>query len=202
MRKFAAFLLILLFSFSMLYAQENEPSDGGEWDIYNDDSYTRGDQTFSVSLGALFPTVLLNNGKKMNNNFSPPVGGTGTLSYNYFFTPNIFLGGEVGGTFISTLADNMYYAILLGARTGYQFYFWRMEFPLNFSIGMIWHRYLDSRYYGLYLKAGGAAYYRFSMEWSFGLGTNWYWLPQWTNERAKNTDGFMIDLLLSARYHF
>jgi hypothetical protein len=202
MRKAGAFLLVLLFSFSLLYAQENETPPDGDWDYYAPDSYSRGDQTFTISLGMIFPTVFFNNGKTINHNLNPPVGGAGALSYNYYFTPNIFLGGEVSGAFMPTLGNNMYYAILLGARTGYQFYFWRLEFPVNVTVGMVWHRFLNSKYYGLYMKGGGGAYFRFNSEWSFGISSSWYWLPQWTNERRTNVDGNMVDLLLSARYHF
>jgi len=205
MRKAGAFLLMLLFSFTLLYAQEEEPpSEGnGDWDYYAPDSYTFGDQTFTISLGAMFPTVFFNDGEYIkNHNFNPPVGGAGSLSYNYFFTPNIFLGGELSGVFMPTLGNNMYYAILLGARTGYQFYFWRLEFPVNITLGMVWHRYLNFKNYGFYIKGGGAAYFRLNSEWSFGVSSNWHWLPQWTNERSKNVDGNMIDILLSARYHF
>jgi len=165
MYRAGAFLFVLLFGFTLLYAQEEEspPDGGGDWDFYAPDTYTHGDQTFIISLGTIFPTVFYNNGKSMTSNF---------------------------------------YAILVGARTGYQFYFWRFEFPLNLTIGMVWHTYLNFRYYGLYLKGGGAAYFRFNSEWSFGVSTNWYWLPQWTNERSKNVDGNMLDVLLSARYHF
>jgi len=201
MRKAAAFLLILLFGFTLLYAQEKEPPDGN-WDIYVQDSYTRGDQTFNVSLGTISPTIFLNNGKKINSNFDPPVGGAGNLSYNYFFNSHIYVGGEVGGSFNSTLGNNMYYSILLGAKTGYQFYYWRLEFPVNLSVGMIWHRYLNFKYYGLYMKFGGSAYFRFNSDWSFGLSSNWYWLPQWTDDHSKNVDGNMIDIQLTARYHF
>jgi hypothetical protein len=202
MRRAQAFLLILLFSFPLLYAQEEDKPPDGDWDYYNPDSYTRGDQTFIISLGTIFPVVFFNNGTTMNHNFSPPVGGAGTLSYNYFFTPNIFLGGEIGGVFMPTLGNNMLYEILLGARTGYQFYVWRLEFPLNITVGMIWYNYLNFKYYGLYLKGGGAAYFRFNSEWSFGINANWYWLPQWTSEYKKNVDGNMVDIMLSARYHF
>jgi len=203
MRKAGAFLLFLLFSFTLLYAQEDEPPSGGDWDIYAPDSYSHGDQTFIISLGTVFPTAFFKNGTYYkNHNFNPPVGGAGSLSYNYYLTPNIFLGGEIGGVFMPTLGNNMFYAIPLGIRTGYQFYFWRLEFPLNLTIGMIWHRYLNLKYYGLYMKGGGAAYFRFNSEWSFGMNANWYWLPQWTGERGKNVDGNMADILLSARYHF
>ncbi|MDR0301237.1 MAG: hypothetical protein LBI04_02875 [Treponema sp.] len=203
MRKAGAFFLILLFSFSLLYAQEDDsPSTDDEWDYYAPDMYTSGDQTFIISLGTVFPTIFLNNGKKITSNFSPPVGGAGSLSYNYYLTPKVFLGGEVSGVFMPTLGNNMFYAIPLGVRTGYQFSYWRLEFPVTLTVGMVWQRYLNYSYYGLYMKGGGAAYYRFSTEWSFGITTNWYWLPQWTDDRSKNVDGNMIDVLLSARYHF
>lgn len=201
MRKAQVFFLMLLFGFTLLYAQEDEPPPD-DWDIYAPDSYSRGDQTFIISLGTIFPTVFVREGKITGSNFDPPVGGAGSLSYNYYFTHHIFLGGELSGTFVPTLGNNMYYGILLGARTGYQFYYWRLEFPLNVTVGMVWHRYLGLRNYGLYLKGGGAAYFRFNSDWSFGLHTNWYWLPQWTGDRKKNVDGNMIDVLLSARYHF
>jgi hypothetical protein len=204
MQKAGAFLFMLLFSFTLLYAQEqeDEPPSGGDWDYYAPDSYARGDQTIIISLGTVFPTVFLNNGKKISHNFDPPVGGAGSLSYNYYFTPKIFFGGEVGILFMPTLGDNMFYAIPLGVRAGYQFYFWRLEFPVNVTLGMIWHRYLNSKYYGFYMKGGGAVYFRFTSDWSFGINTNWNWLPQWTSERSKNVDGNMIELMLSARYHF
>jgi len=206
LRKASAFLLIMFFSFALLYAQEEPPEDspppnGGDWDIYQD-NYSRGDQTFIISLGTVFPTFFISNGKKLKNNFSPPVGGGGNLSYNYYFTRNIFLGGELGGAFLPTMANNMFYGVFLGTRAGYQFYWWRLEFPLNVSLGMSWQRYLGNRYYGLYMKAGGSAYFRYNSDWSFGLSSNWYWIPEWTNDRKKNVDGIMIDVLLSARYHF
>jgi len=207
MRKASAFFIVLLLNFALLYAQEEPPDnypppDGGDWDIYNQDNYSRGDQTFIISLGTIFPAFFINNGKKLKNNFSPPVGGGGTLSYNYYFNRHIFLGGELGGAFLPTISNDMFYGIFLGARTGYQFYWWRMEFPLNISLGMSWQRCLGDRYYGLYMKAGGAAYFRFNSEWSFGLSSNWYWIPEWTNVGSKNVDGIMLDVLLSARYHF
>jgi len=206
MRKAGAFFLILLFGFNLLYAQGNDtpPDDApdGDWDIYNPDVFTHGDQTFIISALFIFPTVFYNEGKKIDGNFNPPLGGAGSLSYNYYFNSNIFLGGEIDGSFIRTLGNNMYYGILLGARTGYQFYFWRLEFPVNLSVGMVWHQFLDFKNYGFYIKGGGAAYFRFNQEWSFGIHTNWYWLPQKTNDPSKNVYGNMIDLLLSARYHF
>jgi hypothetical protein len=204
----AFFLSLLLILPALLYAQEDDeinewdPEVESDWDIYAPDIYTSGDQTFVISLGTVFPAVFLNNGKVIDHKFEPPVGGTGSLSYNYFFNSNIFVGGEIGGMFIPTLGKNTAFIIPLGVRTGYQFIVWKLEFPLAITLGMTWHRYLDLGYYGFYMKGGGGAYFRYNAEWSFGLSANWCWFPEWTNDRSKNVDGNIVDLMLSVRYHF
>jgi len=198
-------LVVLLMCLSVLiYAQEEDraPSVEDDWIIYDTDLYTRGDQTFIISAATVFPVVFLNEGKTIKHNFDPPVGGVGSLSYNYYLNSNIFLGAEFSFVFNSTLAGNTVYFIPLGVRAGYQFNVWRLEFPVTFTLGVIWHRYLNLSYFGMYLKGGGAAFYRYSSHWSFGLTTNWCWFPEWTEDTKKNVDGNLIELTLSARYHF
>ena len=204
MQKALAFLLLLLLCVS-LYAQEDDDIYGpidSDWDIYMPELYSRGDQTFIISLGCTFPTIFINNGEKIDHNFVPPVGGTGSLAYNYFFSSNISLGGEISGIFNSTLGQNTVFMIPIGLRVGYQFILWRFEFPLTLTLGVNWHRYLNLGYFGYYMKFGGAVYYRFNPDWSFGITTNWGWYPELTNDRSKDVHGNIIDLTLSVRYHF
>jgi len=205
----AAFLFILLLGLPVMLAAQDEGGDPEfetDWDDYSTDLYTAGDQTFMISLGVLFPTVFVNDGDVWTtpeqHKFDPPVGGTGSLAFNYYVTSNIFVGGEVGGMFSPTIAKNTVFTILLGARGGYQFNIWKLEFPISVAIGMIWQTYLDKRYYGLYLKGGLSAYFRASADWSFGLASNWYYMPQRTGDSKKDVDGNFVDLLISARYHF
>jgi hypothetical protein len=205
--KAGALLLILLIGFTfLLNAQEIDGDDPGledDWDVFSPDLYVTGDQTFIISLGLIFPIVFVNGeGTVLKQNLDPPIGGTGILSYNYHIGPNFYLGGEISGTFNATLGGNMYYSIPLGLRVGYQLYLWRFEFPINLTIGMIWHRFMSLGYYGFYMKGGASMYYRFNSEWSFGITANWCWFPQWVEEKSKSVDGHFIDLLLSARYHF
>lgn len=204
MRKAAAMFFLLLIGFPiLLYAQEeDEPSVEPDWDFRATDAYARGDQTFNISLGVVFPIIFVNQGKKIEHNFTPPVGGIGNLSYNYFLNSHIFVGGEIGGIFMPTLGKSTAFIIPLGARVGYQFLVWRLEIPLSLSMGMAWHRYLNLAHYGFYIKGGASVFYRFNSNWSFGLNANWYWLPEWTREKEKNVHGNVLDLTLSARYHF
>jgi hypothetical protein len=212
MQKAGIFFLILLVCFStLLYAQEDdsEPPFDDDWDVYSPDLYAAGDQTFIISLGLNFPTLFIFMEEGRTHNFSPPVGGMGNLSYNYFLGSSLFVGGEIGATIMTTLGDHFLYIIPFGGRVGYQFYFWRFEFPVSFTFGMTWQKLLSMTYYGMYAKLGGAMYYRFNSDWSFGLNVNWAWFPQigtrdQFGNRTPNTDvhGNFIELMLSARYHF
>jgi len=197
-------LLLLVCLPVLIYAQEegDNPSVEDDWEIYEMDLYTAGDQTFIISVGTTFPAVFVNEGRVIPHNFSPPIGGTGALAYNYYLSSNFFVGAEFSFVFNSTLGNNMVYLIPLGARAGYQFNIWRLEFPLNITLGMALHRYLNMSYLGLFMKGGAAAYYRFNADWSFGLTTNWSWFPEWTGDRKRNVDGNLVEVMLSARYHF
>jgi hypothetical protein len=207
--------IILFFCSSIIFAQDYSEDDDDYWDddpwadqddgefsVYQTDLPSIGDQTFNISLGTVFPAVFINNGSTIDHNFSPPVGGTGSLSYNFFLGPHLNIGAEIGGLFISTIGLNTAFFIPLGANIAYQFVFKRFEFPVGLGLGMIWHRYLDLAYYGFYMKATGSAYFRFNEDWSFGLTTGWSWYPEWTDESSKDVHGNFVNLMLSARYHF
>ncbi|HCC36694.1 MAG TPA: hypothetical protein DEQ14_03245 [Treponema sp.] len=214
MQKAKAFFLIFLMliaSASFLCAQEeSEPDYGDDEEIpvepdwggdYIPPLYSRGDKTFTISAGMVFPTLFMHQGKAVNLNMFP-VGGTGSLAFSYFFDSHFSVGGEVGGLFNSTLAKNSLFIVPIGLRVGYQFFFWKMEFPLSLAVGIAPTRYITESYLGFFMKGGGAAYYRFSPDWSFGLNLNWGWYPQWTKEPEKDIYGNILDVTLSARYHF
>ncbi|MDR2595692.1 MAG: hypothetical protein LBC76_00070 [Treponema sp.] len=200
MRKAGVILLLLLTCLPfLLVAQED---DDPEWDYYYNDIHSKGDQTFIISLGTVFPTVFMNEGKKIEHKFSPPVGFTGSLSYHYYFFSSIFLGAEAGFMILPTVGKNTLFMIPLGAKAGYQFNYRKFEFPVSLTLGVSWHRYLNMGYFGFYMKGGGAAFYRVSNSWSFGLNTNWYWFPERTGIKSNNVHANMLDLTLCARYHF
>jgi len=202
MRKAGAFLLLLLVGLSPLFAQDDDPSIEDDWDDYTFGLYAPGDQTITISLGTVFPTVFFNNGKLIEHNFSPPVGGTGSIGYNYFLSSNFFVGGDIGMMFLITLNGNYFFSPQFGVNAGYQFNIWKLEFPISAGLGMTWHNYLNHSYYGLYLKGSAAAFFRATSDWSFGLTVSWGWLPEWTNDISKNVDGNILYTVLSARYHF
>jgi hypothetical protein len=208
MRKAGIFFLLLLLSpLVLLYAQEEDDSEGepsidSEWDYYETEFYTAGDKTFTVSAGGIFPAVFFSNGKPIDHNLTPPAGFTGSLAYTYYLNSRIYVGGEIQGMSVTTLSKNWLFIIPIGARAGYQFALSRFEFPIGIALGMTFHRYLDLGYFGFYLRGGGGAYFRFNADWSFGLNASWCWFPEWTPRKSENIDGNIVDVMLSVRYHF
>ena len=200
-----------------LFAQEHDENESEDddayyetdWDGYFPELYSRGDQTFTITLGLIFPTVFYRVHDKtvIDHNFTPPLGGAGSLAYTYFLGSHFFLGGEIGIKFNSTLRNHTIFLIPIGIRAGWQFVAKKFEFPLTFTIGLAPITYLDFEYAGLFLKGGASGFYRFSPEWSFGINTEWSWYPQRPYEydhRAvkKDIDAHILGVTISARYHF
>ena len=203
---FLVLVLCLLFSGLSLAAQEgNDPDEDpdeappdSEWVDYTTAPFSKGDRTFVISLGIVFPTVFIGID---NNDHGLSLGGTGYLAFNYFITQRIFVGGELGGMFSGTRAGNMLYIVPFGPRIGYQFWYRRFEFPVSLMIGAAPQKYLNKGYFGPIAKPSVSAFWRYNPEWSFGLNGAWWLLPQWPNN-ANNVIGNFLELTISARHHF
>ena len=225
MQKVLVFLLLLgLCWFSgqgaFLYAQEEDTEDTEDeedsanrdisietdWDGYMSELYSRGDQTFTISMGVIFPTVFHDYRPALIDHHWFPVGGAGSLAYTHFLSAHFFLGAEIGVNFNFTLGENTIFIIPIGIRTGWQFILHRFEFPITLAIGVAPERYLNNNYTGMFIKLGASGFFRFSPEWSFGLNTDWHWYPQWPNKNenptAKDIYANIVGITLAARYHF
>ena len=202
-----------------LYSQDADPDDGEDdadsgVNIESDWSraanlYTTGDQVFCISLGVVKPLFFVEKEEGYLKT-QMKMGGMGSLGYNYFLGPNFFLGGELSGTFCATLGQNMFYLVPIGFRAGYQFLWDRFEFPLSMTLGFALQSYNQQTYFGIFAKPAAGAFYRFNSEWSFGLNTSFWWVPEWTgktrewNQRDSkiNIHGFFWEISAGARYHF
>ena len=199
--------LFLILPISGLFAQEEDPPEPPPIDIewFEETTlYSRGDRTFTISLGTIFPTVFWGDIERDQHNLSS-VGGTGSLAFNYFLTPHIFIGGELSGMFLSTRGQNMLYIIPFGFRIGYQFVHRRFEFPISVMVGGAPQMRLEDRYFGLIIKPGASAFWRFNADWSFGLNAVWWFVPQWPSPQhgiRHNAYGNFMVVTLAARYHF
>jgi len=204
MQKAGVILLILLMGLPILLSAQdyNDPSVETDWDDYKYELYAAGDQTFIVTLGVAFPAAFLNQGDTISHQISPPIGGSGSLIYNYYFSSRFFAGIEVSGIFLPTLGGNTLFLIPVGIRVGTQFITGRFEFPIAATVGVSWHRYLNFGHVGIYMKASASAFYRVTSSWAYGVTASWYVLPQWTGNKRENVIGNVATFTLSARYHF
>jgi len=194
------FILFLIFSGLSLYAQEEEDDDSlpqTEFDEIMTVDYSPGDRNLTVSFGAIIP--LFFSGID-NNQHGLSVGGVGSLIFNYFITPKLFVGGELSGMFSGTRGGNMLYIVPFGVRAGYQFSYRRFEFPVSVMIGAAAQQYIEKGYFGFVIKPGASAFWRYSPEWSFGVNGTWWFVPEWP-ENGKDSFGNFLELTLSARYH-
>jgi hypothetical protein len=208
MRRTLSLLLLLLFCLSgpALFAQEEPPeADSPEsppfesdWSDFETTVYAKGDMTFTISLGLIIPTFFSGVDDKGHG---LKLGGTGSLAFNYFFTPRFFVGGELAGMFSGTRGGNMLYIIPFGVRVGYQFVFRRFEFPLSLMIGAAPQKYIEQGYFGLIVKPGVSAFWRFNPDWTFGVNTNWWFVPQWP-KNGYNAYGNFLEVTVAARYNF
>ncbi|MDR3115774.1 MAG: hypothetical protein LBU25_09680 [Treponema sp.] len=188
-----------------LSAQEaEEPEDevpiDSDWSGIMPSLYTRGDQTLNISLGVLFPMFFVGNAGILDNKVS--IAGTFSLAYNYFLSSHLYVGGEFELMAAGTLGKNMLYMVPFGLRAGYQAVVGRFEFPFTLTVGAAPQRYLEEGYFGFFMKGMASGFFRFNMNWSFGLNTAWWWVPEWTKENAKDVQGHFLELTLAARYHF
>jgi hypothetical protein len=194
------FVLLLGGGLVSVAAQE----DGGELPIDSDWSgvlpslYARGDQIFTIGGGGLFPVLFLHHDGSRDPNIYP--GAALAMGYTYYLSPLFFIGGELGGTFAGTKGKNMVFFISLGFKAGIQLVLGRFEFPLSLTVGACPQKFLDDWYLGLVLKPSVSAYYRFSPDWSVGINTGWWWIPQWTGDRTKDVYGNLLDVTLAIRY--
>jgi hypothetical protein len=197
---FISLILLLFLCGLSLYAQEEDPDEPFPetgFDGIMTAEYASGDRIFTVSAGVVIPLFFTGID---NNQHGISVGGLGSLSFNYFITRRIFVGGELSFMFAGTRGGNMLYMVPFGARAGYQFSYQRFEFPVSIMIGAAPQQYLEKGYIGLIVKPGASAFWRYSPDWSFGINGAWYLVPQWP-ENGKNTFGNFLELTLSARYH-
>ena len=213
LRALVFFLAFLFFATSGLFSQEEEddiepPPIDTEWFDFDITGYDRGDRTFTISMGTIFPTVFdIDRGPShspRDHNFRV-VGGTGSLAFNYFLSPNIFVGGELGGMFLATRGERMFFMVPFGVRVGYQFVHHRFEFPISVLVGGAPQMMQDQRYFGFITQVSASGFWRFNADWSFGLNTVWWIVPQRPGRQdglVHNAIGNFLTVTLAARYHF
>jgi hypothetical protein len=205
---FSCVILLMILGLSPLAAQEeweDEPGEGEvpieeDWTGFVPSLYSLGDQTFNISLGIAVPSFFVSDGNYLARNMT--LGGTGALSYDFYLGAHLFAGFEVQGMFAGTTGKHMIYMIPINLRIGYQFVIKRFEVPLSLGLGLVPQKFLGFDNLSFFMKPRAAVFFRFNPDWSFGLNTAWWWVPQSSKDPPNTVHGHFFEATLAARYHF
>jgi hypothetical protein len=183
---------------------EDEIPIEDDWSGFMPGLYSRGDQAFGLSVGIVAPLGFVRpGGGTIPHNMT--VGGAGSLSYDYFFGSHFFVGGELLGMFASTLGRHMLIVVPINLRVGYQFVYKSFEFPLSLGLGIAPQQLRTSKsytYLGFFMKPRASVFFRINPDWSVGVNTAWWWIPQITEDSAESVHGHFFEATLAVRYHF
>ena len=210
--KISLLLAVLLVSgLAGLGAQESEPEEGPFTPQIRTNQRSMGDQTFAITAGVLFPlpTYLLNDWPiagyekgAIASNLS--VGGVGSLAYSFYLSGNLKMGLQVTGAFTREINRNYAYMIPIVIKTSWEFHPWnRVTIPVHLGAGLVMTSYKDFFVIDPILRPGFGVYFDWSYEWSFGMDTSYWFIPQiGASNKSERSIGQFMDLTLTAEYHF
>jgi hypothetical protein len=168
--------------------------------------YNLGDQTLSINAGLYVPLFLLPSWTPLLNDNGTShlsLGVAGSLCWAAYVTPDIRLGGEVGGSFCVSPNDNSLLMLPVMAKASYVFTLYPIEIPVSFAVGMNLVKYTDLYNIDLLLRPGVSAYWIYNSTWSFGLNLNYWFDMQFdTADATNNRVGNFLEISLSALYHY
>ena len=154
-----------------------------------------GDQYLKISIMPSFPW---NFGNQMYT------GGAVELGYHRFLTSWLAIGGDAMAGYQPTIGSNIFTYIPITFGPTFQPTVWKFEFPITLGVGAALETCGNRKYFpGLVIKPEVGAYFRYSESWSFGLGCDFMYMPQWYKDNPEYNDyGLFITAAITARYHF
>jgi hypothetical protein len=195
MKRILPLLCMLLLCTGAVFAEDSDQGDQYDDSTFEYKINGAGDQYISISLMGAFP---------LNFDGHLYTGGAAQLGYRRFLTSMISVGGDAMVGYNPTLGSNIFNFWPVTLAVTFQPSIWRFEFPISLGAGIAFETYSSRKYFpGFALKPELGVYYRFSESWSFGIGTDFLWLPEWYKDTPQyNFDGLFMTASISARYHF
>ena len=196
MKRFLSFLLLFLafssFSFAQEYEDDIEPDY--EDDVYIYDTNGAGDRFLKINLGGLFP---------LNFKHQLKVGGEATIGFYYFLTKQIAVGGELAISYNLSIGNKILIMIPITGGIMFQPSIDKFEFPIFAQIGIGTQTWQNmEKFPTLTTKLSAGAYYRITDSVSFGLSTDFFWVPEWYKDSSKIFNGLFESASIGLRYHF
>jgi hypothetical protein len=169
--------------------------------------YGQGSQTFSINAGIILPLfILFPNQSDVLVPFGDQLslGGTGSLEWAAFLNNRLSLGIGLAGSFAFTQQKNTHSLIPITANLTYVFFLNSFEIPVLVGAGFAVNRVDDQVYFGSIMKVGTGFFYNINAEWSLGLRTQYWLVPEiyFGTQSDKTAYGNFLDISLSAKFHF
>lgn len=196
MKRLFSIITLFIFLVTPIFTQEENNNDTDEVQDFSYSINGKGDQYIKI---AIMPNFPLNFDDKLY------VGGAAELGYYHFMNSWLAIGGELMVGYNPTLGSNSLTFVPITFGVSFQPSVWKFEFPITLSTGFAFETCQNKKYFpGFVAKGEAAAFFRFNEGWSFGLGTDFLYLPQWytTTEKASSDYGLFMTAFISARYHF
>lgn len=171
------------------------------------DIYSLGDQIFSINAGTILPLFIFGSDIETVGGFSKlTVGASGSLRWGAFINNEMTLGVDLGGMFAFTKLERVLIMLPVSGMYTYAIRFYPFEVILQAGLGVNFTKMEDDLYIGPILKPGASFYWNYSGEWSFGLQTEYWFVPEiyfGTNVPVEHTAfGNFLGITLTVLYHF
>lgn len=129
-----------------------------------------GDQLLKIGIVAGYQLYIAGNGGGSGGGGEGKLlgGGGFHLGYEYFFTKNFSLGGQVSFECYYTTGSNYYFSVPITVNPTYTFAVGRWRIPLSLGVGLNIQSYLEKKAPGLIAEASAGLYYQYTPDWSIG----------------------------------
>ena len=167
---------------------------------------SQGEQVFSFTGGLFFPLFSQDiDGPISSFQDHLSMGATGALEWGAYSNKNTQLGGQLSGMFAFTPNGRTLSMVPIVFKYTRVLNFYPVTVPLSLGAGFSFNRLEDLFQFTPILKPGVSAFWNFNPEWSLGLNTTYWWVPEihFSDELSDQSRfGNFLEVSLSVLYHF
>ncbi|MDP2816536.1 MAG: hypothetical protein Q8O19_07645 [Rectinemataceae bacterium] len=186
-------------AFAQQSGSQQPPGSAG---LTHPDSFSRGDQTLSLTTGFQIPLFIVPDPTPLPGS-ELLLGGSFAFTYQYFLTSHLAIGGTLNGAFNGTVGGRSLFIAPLSFRTAYWWTRGSLEAGLGLEAGAYLMRLNSYGMIGPFAKFGPALAWRITDGWSIGTQLYYWFVPEiHTGDYASETRfGNFLEFSFAAVYH-
>ena len=140
-------------------------------------TYEKGDQLISLGAGTTIPLFTFG-GDAAATDPKLYTGGSFSVGYQYFLTHGLAIGGTLSTSFNKTYGGRDFLMAPLSIRTAYWWSLKDFDLAASMEFGVYFSKVSTETTSGPFAKAGGGIYWRINNNWSLGLQTYYWFVPE------------------------